>query len=358
MRGRHKIFLGYANGVGKTHSMLEEALRRKSRGQDVMIGYVDPASRPHTLELVSELETIAGRTVNLDGVDRVEMNLSAILERKPDVVIVDELAHKNPPGSPNSERWQDVDSILAAGISVLSTMNIYDLESLNDRVSDIVGVPIHETVPDRIFHEASEVELVDLTVRALLNRLERGDVFPMEDVSQAKLGMFQPPQLFALREIALREIAGRIDEDLVEYRKEQNIERPWATNDKVMICIGASRSSLRLLRRGWRTAKRHHGEVFAVFVEDHKLDDKEQKVMLEDERLAARLGIPIIKLQGHVGPEIVKYARENNVTQLVIGHSERSKLQELTKTSLLSELAKSLRTIDFLVVAAEKHADH
>jgi two-component system, OmpR family, sensor histidine kinase KdpD len=355
-RGKLKIFLGYAPGGGKTFSMLDEAVRRKKRGQDVVIGAVDAHNRDATRDLVVQFEVVPMRVYGYQGAQVQEMDVDGIIARKPGVVLIDDLEHRNAPGAEHPYRWQDVQELLNAGISVLTTLGVQNLESLNDKIFDITGVRVTETVPDQILHSAAEVEMVDVTPRALINRLERGDVYPAERVEELEATWFKEGTLSALREIALREIAGRVDEDVVEYRKANRIEKPWATRDRVMICVSPSRPSLRLVRRGWRLAQRMHADVIAAYVEDKEPTEEEQRILRDDFDLAERLGVKIVRLHGKVVPEIIRYVEENNVTQLVIGHSQRSKLQELRKGSIIGDLARELRNIDILVVASEQSA--
>ncbi|MEZ0326660.1 MAG: sensor histidine kinase KdpD [Fimbriimonas sp.] len=341
--GRHKIFLGYAPGVGKTYQLLDESIRRKARGQDVVVAALEN-ERPATLEMVNDFERIPEKNGSID--------VDAILARKPTLVIVDQLQKVNPAGSKNERRWQDVDEILSQGINVLSTVDVMYLESLNDTVGDITGVRPKETVPDRLLHEAEEIELVDLTPRALLNRVERGVVYPLP-LSEANTQFFRLGNLSALREIAMREAASTVDEDLAEYRKEKRIEKPWATQDRVLICISPTRSSLRLIRRGWRMGQRMRGEVIGIYVEEGNIGDKEKRILDADFALCQRLGIQTHTLKGPVADTVVKFAKDQNVTALILGHPERSRMSEMLRPSILSELARQLRTLDIIVVATE-----
>jgi two-component system, OmpR family, sensor histidine kinase KdpD len=348
--GRLKIFLSFAEGVGKTYAMLDEAHRRKNRGQDVVIGFVDTKGRPATAEQAKGFDAVASQV--LGGKD--ELDVDAIVKRHPDVVLIDELAHTNASGAKNAKRWQDVEEILNAGINVLATMNVQHLESLNDQVEDITGIHIEDTIPDQLLHKAEEIEMVDLTVRALLNRLDRGEVFPSEaaDALQAKL--FSESNLAAMREIALREAAGRVDEDVLELRREKQIKKPWQTHEKVMICISASNSSMRLIRRGWRIAQRIHADVVAVFIDEGKLNEKCEKFLSDDLKLAERLGINVVRLKGQAAEELIKYARENDITQIMIGHSNKSRFGSMVREPISTAIARELRTIDIHIVAAEQ----
>ena len=263
-RGRLKVFLGFAAGVGKTFEMLNEANRRKQRGQDVVVGYVETHGRVGTIEQLGDLEIIPRKKVAYRGATFEEMDADAIIARRPRWALVDELAHTNVPGSAREKRWQDVEAILDAGINVVTTLNVQHLESLNDTVHDITGVWVRETVPDKVVRDADEIKMVDITPRSLINRLERGDIYKADKVQQAMQNWFREGNLSALREIALREIAHEVDEDVNEYRKDKHIQETWATHDRIMVCITPSRSSLRLIRRGWRISQRLHGDIVAV----------------------------------------------------------------------------------------------
>jgi two-component system, OmpR family, sensor histidine kinase KdpD len=346
--GKHKIFLGYSPGIGKTYQMLEESVRRKQRGQDVVIGLVSTHGREGLQEMVKQLESIPPRLGKL--------NLEAILARKPQVVLVDDIQLPVSPGAPE-KRWQDVETLLRKGISVLSTLDVIHLESLNDTVTEITGLRPEHTVPDHILAEAEEVEYVDLTPRALLNRIERGAVFK-EGLTKDQHEFFRMGNLSAMREIAMREVAQHVDEDLAEYRKEKRIEKPWATRDRVLVCLSPTRSSLRLIRRGWRMGQRMHGDVFAVHVEEGPIGERERRILDEDFKLCSRLGIEVRVLKGSVTESVIKFAQEKNVTSVILGHPERSRLKEIFRPSILSELARTLRNADIIVVAQEAAPDH
>lgn len=351
-RGRLKVFLGFAAGVGKTFEMLNEATRRKQRGQDVVVGYVETHKRQGTEEQLGDLEIIPRKKIEYRNSTFEEMDTDAILERCPDWVLVDELAHTNVPGSEREKRWQDIEVLLDAGINVETTLNVQHLESLNDTVHEITGVWVRETVPDRIIGEADEVKMVDITPRALLHRLERGDIYKADKIQQALGNWFREGNLNALREIALREIAHEVDEDIDAYRKDKQISELWATHDHIMVCVTPTQSSLRLLRRGWRVAQRLKAEIVAVYVESKPCNEKETQTLRNDFALAERLKIPVVTLNGDVASELIRYARENRITQMVVGHSSHSRWHEFVQGSLVNRLTRELRTIDILIVAA------
>ena len=351
-RGRLKIFLGFAAGVGKTFEMLSEANRRKTqRAQDVVIGYLETHGRKGTIEQIGELEVIPRQQIEYRGTVFEEMDTDAIVARKPQWVLVDELAHTNVPGSEREKRWQDVMVILDAGINVATTMNVQHMESLNDTVHDITGIWVRETVPDRVVKEADEVKMVDITPRSLIHRLERGDIYRAEKVPQALNNFFREGNLSALREIALREIAQDVDEQVTTYRKERHIQDQWATHDRIMVCISPDKSSMRLIRRGWRIAHRLHGDLTAVYVENHPPSEAEKEVLKNDFALAERLKIQVVTVHGDVATEIIRYARENRITQIIVGHSNRSRWQEFIHGSIIYRLTQELRAIDILIVA-------
>jgi two-component system sensor histidine kinase KdpD len=279
-----------------------------------------------------------------------EMDTDAILRRRPQIAIVDELAHSNVPGSARAKRWQDVQLLLDNGITVLSAVNVQHLESLNDTIFDITGVRVRETVPDRLLREADEVTIVDITPRALINRLQRGDIYKPDKIEQALGNFFRQGNLSALRELALREVVREVDEDVTTYRREQHIEQPWATGDRILVCISPSTSSLRLLRRGWRIAQRLQADIIAVYVADHPPTAAERAVLQNDFALAERLDIPVVTLHGSIAEEIIRFARAHEITQIVIGHSSRTRWQELLKGSIITRLTRELRTVDILIV--------
>ncbi len=351
-RGRLKLFLGFAAGVGKTYEMLSEANRRRNGGQDIIIGYVETHKRKETEGQIGALERVPRKEVEYKGAIFEEMDTSAIIARHPKWVLVDELAHTNVPGSKNEKRYQDVIEILNAGINVESTLNVQHLESLNDTVYQITGVKVRETVPDWVLGEADEIVTVDITPRALINRLQRGDVYPVEKVPQALQNFFSEGNLSALREIALREVASEVDRSVQSYREENDVTKAWQTQERVMVCISPDKPSDRLLRRGWRISRRLHADIVAVYVPLGKPTLEQQKVLENDFALANRLGIRIERTVGtKVAQSLADYAKKNQVTQIVIGHSKRTRVQEFVQGSLINDLIYLARGIDVLLVA-------
>jgi two-component system sensor histidine kinase KdpD len=352
-RGRLKVFLGFAAGVGKTYEMLSEAARRKHEsGQDIVIGYVETHGRKDTEAQIGDMEIIPRREVIYKGAAFGEMDTDAIVARRPEWVLVDELAHTNVPGSEREKRYQDVLEILKQGINVVSTLNVQHLESLNDTVQQITGVKVRETVPDWVLGEADEIVTVDITPRALINRLRRGDVYPAEKVPQALQNFFTEGNLSSLREIALREVASEVDRSVQTYRRDRRVSQPWQTKERVMVCISPDRPSLRLLRRGWRIASRLKADIVAVYVPVGKPTLEQQKVLEGDFALAERLEIKVERTQGkNIAQALADYAFAHQITHIVIGHSGRTRWQEILSGSIVTQLVRLVPGIDVLVVA-------
>ncbi len=354
MPGKIKIFLGYAPGVGKAKVMVEEARRRKLRGEDCVMAIISEGDRLIVnADLSTGIDFVQPLTFEYGGKTSSEINIPGIIERNPHTVLIDNLGHVNVPGSSHAYRWQDAEELMQAGISVIATMNVESLDSLKDDIFEITNKEVLESVPDRLFHQAEEVELVDLTPQALRNRIKRGEIIPEDKIEAGLAGYYSEAVLNALREIAMREVAHRVDEDLIAWRKQQRIARPWQTTDRVLICISPTKSSLKVIRRGWRIAQKMQGEAKAVYVEELKLPDTSKRILEDDFKLCERLGIPTETLRGETAEAIIKYVQDNNVTQIIIGHSDRTKIQEFLKGSLMLDLAKQLKTVDILIVATE-----
>ena len=265
-RGELRIYVGYAAGVGKTFAMLGEGHRRRDRGTDVVIGFVEAHGRPLTKEAIGDLEIVPRRQVAYRGSTFEEMDADAIIARAPDVVLIDELAHTNVPGSRREKRWQDVDEILEAGIEVISTVNIQHLESLNDVVERITGVRQRETIPDEIVRAADQQELIDMTPYALRRRMAHGNIYPSEKIDAALGNYFREGNLGALRELALLWMADRVDESLLDYMKDRGIEGPWETRERILVGVSGRADDEMLIRRAARMAARRGGDLIALNV--------------------------------------------------------------------------------------------
>jgi two-component system sensor histidine kinase KdpD len=355
-RGRLKIIIGYAPGVGKTYAMLNEGNRRLKRGQDVVIGYVEPHQRIETDNQIGELEILPRKKVEYNGTVLEELDADAVIARKPYIALIDELAHTNVPGSKNKKRYEDEEEILKAGVNVITTLNIQHMESLNDVVRQITGITVRETIPDFIVENADEVVVVDITPDALQNRLKRGNVYDLEKVPQALKNFFRKGNLNALREIALRQTAEEVDEDLAEYMKDHDIRENWQTVERVMVCISPSTSAKKLIRRGARIAKRYKCEWMVVSVNcTHifapKLTPRSKEMLEAHFKLAKQLGAEIYTLTGKsVSAELSKFAQERHVTQIIIGHATRTKLQTFLRGSTVSKLLKRSKNIEIHVI--------
>jgi two-component system sensor histidine kinase KdpD len=341
-RGTLRIYLGAAAGVGKTFAMLNEGRRRAEYGEDVVVGLVETHGRAKTADQVGGLEVVPRRRVDYRGAAFEALDVDAVLARRPQVVLVDELAHTNVPGSRNAKRWQDVEELLAAGIHVISTLNVQHLESLNDVVEQITGVPQRETIPDEVVRRADELQLVDLTPTALRNRLARGDVYPPERIDTALANYFRPGNLSALRELALAWLADRVDEALAEYRERHGIEEPWETRERILVALTGSTDGERLVRRASRIAQRTKGELVAVHVIPQDGLAAPSAALLARQRLLVdELGGTYHEVVGaDVAEALLEAARSLNVTQIVMGASRRSNWQRITRGSVIGRVIR------------------
>ncbi len=344
-RGKHKIFLGAAPGVGKTYEMLSTARRRKLEGVDVVAGIVETHGRAETEAQLAGLEIVRRRRVEYKGRVLEEMDLDAILARRPALVLVDELAHTNAEGSRHPKRYLDVEELLAAGIDVYSTLNVQHIESLNDVVARITRIRVRETVPDRIVDTADEVELIDLTPADLIARLGEGKVYVREQAQRAVRRYFSPGNLTALRELALRRTAERVDDQMLSYMREHAITGPWAAGERVIVCLDPSPGAANAVRAAKRTADSLDAELIALYVETERhagLSDAEHTCLAETMRLATQLGAEVATVPGRsVVEEVVAFARARNATRVVVGKSRRSRWFELTHGSVVDELVRS-----------------
>jgi len=353
-RGCHKIFLGYAPGVGKTYTMLSEAQRRHQRGEDIVIGFVEPHKRPETIALMEGLEQVPTKKIEYRGAVLKEMDTAAIVARHPQWVLVDELAHTNVPGAAHEKRWQSVEEILDAGINVISTVNVQHFESLNDTVSQITGVTVRETVPDRMLDEADEVVLVDITPEALVNRLNRGVIYTPEKVPQALANFFRRGNLVALRELALRRTAEEVDDDLTRFMQEHDVDKTWGVNERVMVSMTPRPLGAKLVRRGYHLARRMNGRfwVFYVRLPGVALSAKEEQTLGELKLLTLDLGGEYVETEGSdPAAEIIDFAVRNQVTYVVMGQSARSRMNEIARGSIVNRIMRETRNVDIVVVA-------
>jgi two-component system sensor histidine kinase KdpD len=356
-RGRLKIFFGAAPGVGKTYAMLEAGRKEGKAGTDVVVGYVEPHVRPDTQALVLGLDLLPRRQVEYRGTVLQEFDLEAALERRPRLILVDELAHTNAPGVTHAKRWQDVQQLLAAGIDVYTTLNVQHLESLNDVVAHITGVTVRETVPDSVFESADEVELVDLSPDDLLERLREGKVYIPPQAERAVEGFFRKGNLIALRELALRRMAERVNAEVEDYRRTHAVRDTWQTGERLLVCVGPSPLSSRLVRATRRIAASLKAPWVAVNVEtprDVRLSETDRGRLAQNLQLADQLGGETVTLSGsNLVEELLAYARKRNVTKIIVGKSMQPRWKELLRGSLVYDLTRRCGDIDVYVISGD-----
>jgi two-component system sensor histidine kinase KdpD len=341
-RGTLRIYLGAAPGVGKTFAMLGEGRRRADRGTDVVVGYVETHGRPLTTAQIGDLEVMPRVQVEYRGSTFEEMDVDAIIARRPDVALVDELAHTNVPGSRHEKRWEDVEALLDAGITVISTLNVQHLESVNDVVEQITGIKQQETIPDAVVRKADQIELVDMAPEAIRRRMAHGNIYPAERVDAALGNYFRTGNLGALRELALLWVADRVDDALLDYRERHGIDRPWETRERVVVALTGSADGDRLVRRAARMAARSKGDLFGVHVrpQDGLAGGAADRLDRQRE-LVEELGGTYREVVGaDVGETLVATAHTLNATQIVLGATRRSRFAELTRGSVINRVIR------------------
>jgi two-component system, OmpR family, sensor histidine kinase KdpD len=357
-RGKLKIFLGYIAGVGKTYEMLEAAHLRKNEGVDVKIGYIETHGRAETEALVEGLPVIPRKMVEYRNVMIPEMDLDAVLVARPHLVLVDELAHTNAPGSRHQKRYHDIEELLDSGIDVYTTLNIQHVESLNDVVAQITGVQVRETIPDRVIDEANEIELVDLAPPELLQRLREGKVYVPDMAARAIEQFFNEGNLYALRELALRRAAERVDNQMLAWMQTRAIPGPWAAGESLLICVGPGPLSERLVRTARRQADRMNAQWSAIYVETpshHRLSKEAKEQVSRTLQLADKLGATTASVFGiNVANTVIDYARKHNITRIIIGKTLRPRWQEFVFGSVVDQLIHNSGTIDVYVISSEE----
>jgi two-component system sensor histidine kinase KdpD len=355
--GTLRVFFGAAAGVGKTYAMLLAAHEQRENNVDVVVGWVETHGRVETEALLEGLEILPPRVIEYRDAQLKEFDLDAALRRRPTLILVDELAHTNVPGSRHPKRWHDVRELLDAGINVYTTVNVQHLESLNDIVTQITGVAVHETVPDSVFAEADDVELIDIPPDDLRQRLKDGKVYMPDQAQQAITNFFRKGNLIALRELALRRTADRVDEQMRRYRRDHAVPETWPAAETVMVCVNLHPRGVRLVRAAKRIAEGLHAKWVAVYVQtpEHlRLPDSERDRVEHTLRLAEQLGAETVTLRGaRVGQEILSYARTRNVTKIVVGKPLRSRLKELVFGSVVNDLVNGSGEIDVYVITGE-----
>ncbi len=355
-RGRLKIFFGASAGVGKTYAMLEAAHEQRSAGVDLLVGYIETHKRAETEALLRGLDLLPRRQIEYHGTTIEEFDIDAALARHPQLILVDELAHTNAPGARHPKRWQDVEELLEAGIDVYTTINVQHIESLNDVVAQITGVIVRETVPDRVVEQADEVELIDLTPDDLLQRLKEGKVYLPQQAERAVQNFFRKGNLIALRELALRRTADRVDAQMQHYRQHHAIAQTWPANERLLVGISPGPLSARLVRAARRMAAAMRAEWIVVAVETPKtmrLPEPQREQLIQTLRLAEQLGAETVTLSGQRASDtILDYARTRNVSKIVIGKPERPRWQEIVFGSTVDELVRRSGDIDVYVINA------
>jgi two-component system sensor histidine kinase KdpD len=355
-KGVLKLFLGYAPGVGKTYSMLTEAIRRHKRGEDVIVGVVETHGRKGIAELVPQLECVPRRKMNYKGTLFEEMDVDAIIARHPQVVLVDELAHTNIPGSKHRKRYEDVLEIMEAKIDVLSTVNIQHIESIAPTVNAITGIVVRETVPDWVLQLSDETVMVDLTPEALHNRMKRGDVYHQEKVEQSLKNFFRRGNLIALRELALRQVAEQVDRSLSSYMDEKEIQENWAVRERIAVCISSNPRAQYLLARAARMARRMDAELYAVTVEvaGRKPDARDEKSLAANLQFAESLGAKTSRLQGKsVSEAAAQFVREKHVTQMIFGRTAVEGWKKILYMYAVSRFLRDAPAVDVHIVTQE-----
>lgn len=357
-KGKLTIFLGAASGVGKTYAMLEAALGRLSEGIDVVVGLVETHGRVDTESMLKGLRVIPRKTYEYRGGISQELNLDGVLSRHPQLVLIDELAHTNPEGSRHKKRYMDVKELLSAGINVYTTLNIQNLETLNDIVAQITGVTVQETVPDQVIETAAQIQLIDVPPEELIQRVKDGKVFIPDQEIEGVKDFFRPGNINALRELALRYTALRVDRQLESYRQIHGINGPWPAGEKILVCISASPFSAQLIRIAKRMTEKVQGELFAVHVETLRhfpSSEAEKDSMAKNLRLAEELGAEIIGLTGDsVAEAILEVARKRNVSQIIIGKPEHTRFWEIIHGSVVDKVIRQSQGISIHVIPGKQ----
>jgi two-component system sensor histidine kinase KdpD len=356
--GRFKLFLGYAPGVGKTHTMLTEAIRRHARGEDVVIGVVETHGRKTVAELVTNLEVVSRKAIEYKGALFEEMDVDAVLARKPCVALVDELAHTNIEGSKHRKRYEDVLELLDAGIDVLSTMNIQHLESVTPTVQGVTGIQVRETVPDWVLQRVNEVVMIDLTPEALQNRMRRGDVYPQERVGRALENFFRETNLIALRELALRQVAQAVDQSLDQHRGEQETghdRRPVAIRERIAVGISSNPAAQYLIARGARMAQAMNAELFVVYTDlGQDSSEANQRTLAANVRFAENVGATMVRLKGKsVAQPLAEFVNEKHITQVVFGRSATRGWKRYFYLSAIHQFLRDAPAVDVHIVTQE-----
>ena len=355
-RGTFKLFLGYAPGVGKTYNMLSEAIRRRQRGEDIVIGVVETHGRPRTAELAEQLEKIPRKKIEYKGVPFEEMDVDGILARKPQIVLIDELAHTNIEGSKHRKRYEDVLDVLAANIDVLATMNVQHIESVAPTVQSVTGIPIRETVPDWLVQRADEIVMADLTPEALQTRMRRGDIYGVDRAERALANFFRRGNLIALRELALQHVTKAVDRTLTAYMDAKQIDAHWAVRERVAVCISSNSASQMLIARGARVAEGVGGELFVLHVDTGEDNSEEKSTLAANIQFARNLNAEVFIIKGKtVAQTAASFVREKRITHVVFGRTAVHGFRQYLYYWAIQHFLKESPNVDVHIVT--QHAE-
>jgi two-component system sensor histidine kinase KdpD len=353
-QGTFKLFLGYAPGVGKTYNMLSEAIRRRQRGEDIVIGVVETHGRPPTAELAEQLEKVPRRQINYKGVTFDEMDVDAIIARRPQIVLIDELAHTNIEGSKHRKRYEDVLEVLAANIDVLATMNVQHIESVAPTVQSVTGIQIREVVPDWLIQRADEIVMADLTPEALQTRMRRGDIYGVARAEKALANFFRRGNLIALRELALQHVTKAVDRNLTAYMDAKRIQDNWAVRERVAVCISSNSASQMLIARGARIAEGVGGELFVLHVEtdrERKKDKDEQSTLATNLEFARNLDAQVFLIKGKsIAHTAAEFVRDKHITHIIFGRTAVSGWRKYLYYRAIHHFLKESPNIDVHIV--------
>ncbi len=350
-----KVFLGYAPGVGKTFNMLSEAIRRCERGEDVVIGVIETHRRAAVIKLAQEVERVPTKTVEYKGAFFEELDLEAILIRKPQVVLVDELAHTNIPGGKHGKRYEDVIELLENNIDVLSALNVQHIESVAPAVQSITGIMVRETVPDWVVERADEVVLVDVTPEALQTRMRRGDIYPAERVERSLANFFRRGNLLALRELALKRVTHAVDRNLDAYLRRKKFGNDWVVQERVAVCVSSNAASQQLIARGARMAEGMDAELYVLHVDlPEDAEEENRRGLAANLRFAENISAHIVHLQGgRVSRTVADFARENRITQIILGRSATHGWRKYLYYLAIQRLLREAPHVDVHIVTQE-----
>ncbi len=354
-RGRFKIFLGYAPGVGKTFSMLSEGARRSQRGEDVVVGIVETHGRAGTAEAAEKLEKVPAREVNYKGSLFTEMDLDGILSRRPQVALIDELAHTNIEGSRFRKRYEDVFALIEANIDVVTTLNVQHIESCTPIVQSLTGVTVRETVPDWVLDRADEIVMSDLTPEALATRMRRGDIYPLDRTERALSNFFRKGNLIALREMALQRVTRAVDRTLDDYVKLKQLGDHWTVAERIAVCVGVSPGARDLIARGARLAKGMNAELFVLHLDNGRdLTEAASRALEDNLHFAENLGARVIRLKGtNVAEATAQFAKEQRITQAIFGSSTLTGLKKYLYFWEIARFRSVAPHVDVTIVTAE-----